>query len=158
MLQRSDLEFRTATADDAGIIRDIVRAAYARWVPVIGREPRPMLADYDAALREHRIDLLALDGRIVGLIETIRRADHLWIENVAVDPAWQGQGHGRRLLAHAEQLAASAGHAELRLLTNAAFESNVALYRRSGYGVTRSEPFMGGTTLYFSKVLSAASL
>ncbi|RVC49448.1 GNAT family N-acetyltransferase, partial [Mesorhizobium sp. M00.F.Ca.ET.038.03.1.1] len=36
------IRFRTAEAADAAAIRDIVRAAYAKWVPVIGREPLPM--------------------------------------------------------------------------------------------------------------------
>jgi ribosomal protein S18 acetylase RimI-like enzyme len=154
----SDLPLRTATTTDADAIRDLVRAAYARWVPLIGREPRPMLVDYAQAIRQHRIDLLVDGAEIVGLIETALRDDHLWIENVAVSPAEQGRGHGRRLLAHAEQLAVAAGRGELRLLTNAAFESNVALYRRVGYDVTHCEPFMGGTTLYLSKILSAPAL
>lgn len=153
MSSSPDLAFTQATQADSTAILDLVRAAYARWVPVIGREPRPMQADYAAALLVHRIDLLHEGPRLVGLIETMLHDDHLWIENVAVEPAAQGQGHGRRLLAHAEDLAREAGRSELRLLTNAAFTSNVALYERLGYGVTRSEPFMGGTTLYLSKHL-----
>ncbi len=114
-----------------------------------------MLADYDAAVREHRIDLLR-DGEILlGLIETVLRDDHLWIENVAVMPQAQGRGYGQRLLAHAERLAAEAGREELRLLTNAAFEVNVRLYLRTGYAVVHSEPFMGGTTLHFRKAVPA---
>ncbi|MDC9823487.1 GNAT family N-acetyltransferase [Devosia sp. ZB163] len=137
----------------AEAIRTLVRAAYARWIPVIGREPRPMLADYDAALRRHRFDLLIADGRLLGLIETRLHDEHLWIENLAVAPEVQGRGHGRRLLAHAESLAARHGRTELRLLTNAAFESNVRLYHSVGYVTARSEPFMGGTTLHLSKRL-----
>ena len=150
-----NLTFRTASTEDAGAIRDLVRAAYARWVPVIGREPRPMLADYDKAVREHRIDLLLAGGVLVGLIETILQDEHLWIENVAVSPDAQGRGHGRRLLDHAEQLAAAAGRPAIRLLTNEAFASNVRLYERQDYRIERSEPFMGGTTLYMVKRLTA---
>ncbi|HWK45587.1 MAG TPA: GNAT family N-acetyltransferase [Stellaceae bacterium] len=147
-------ELRRATLQDAGTIRDIVRAAYAKWVPVIGREPLPMKADYERAVREHQIDILYIDGRMLGLIETMQHADHLWIENIAVRPDSQGKGLGRHLLAHAERKAAEAGCAELRLLTSAAFEANVALYERGGYIIDRREPFMGGTTLYMSKKLS----
>jgi ribosomal protein S18 acetylase RimI-like enzyme len=146
---------RRATPDDIAVIRDLVRAAYAKWIPAVGREPMPMKADYERAVREHRIDLLELAesrGGVVGLIETMLRDDHLWVENVAVAPERQGQGLGRRLLAHAEGEAAAAGRAELRLLTNAAFGGNVALYRKLGYRIDREEPFKeGGVTVYMSK-------
>ena len=81
-----------------------------------------MAADYDRALREHAFDLLLVEERLVALIETRLEPDHLWIENVAVAPDEQRKGWGRRLLAHAERKAAAAGRAELRLLTNAAFQ------------------------------------
>ncbi|WP_119420239.1 GNAT family N-acetyltransferase [Desertibaculum subflavum] len=151
------LEIRRAEPHEAGAIRALVRAAYAKWVPAIGREPRPMQADYVRALREHEIDLLCEGGRPLGLIETKRHEDHLWIENVAVDPAAQGRGLGRRLLAHAEAKAAAAGLGQLRLLTNQAFATNVALYQRLGYRIDRREPFQGGVTIYMSKRLEHRS-
>lgn len=144
---------RIATSADTGAIRELVRAAYAKWVPLIGREPRPMLADYDRAVREHRIDLLFLADRLVGLIETLLLHEHLWIENVAVSPNEQGRGYGRHLLAHAERLAVAGARPEIRLLTNAAFAANVQLYQRVGYATVRSEPFMGGTTLHMRKAM-----
>jgi GNAT superfamily N-acetyltransferase len=135
------------------MIRDLVRAAYAKWVSVIGREPRPMSADYAQAVANHQIELLHRGATLLGLIEMMPRDDHLWIENIAVRPESQGQGLGRLLLAQAERLAAELGQAELRLLTNADFAANVVLYERNGYRVTRREAFMGGTTLYMSKNL-----
>ena len=147
----SSIRFRAADAADAAAIRDIVRAAYAKWVPVIGREPLPMRADYDKAVAEHPFDLAIEDERIVGLIETIAHDDHLWIENVCVAPEAQGKGIGRLLLQRAERKPREAGRHELRLLTNGAFEANVSLYERQGYSVDREEPFMNGTTVYMSK-------
>ncbi|WP_246694261.1 hypothetical protein [Mesorhizobium sp. M2E.F.Ca.ET.209.01.1.1] len=90
----SSIRFRAAEAADAAAIRDIVRAAYAKWVPVIGREPLPMRADYDKAVAEHPFDLAIEDKRIVGLIETIAHDDHLWIENVCVAPRRKAKGSG----------------------------------------------------------------
>ena len=146
------LRFRPATRDDVDAIRELVRAAYARWVPVIGREPMPMRVDYAAALAEHDFDLLCEGDEIVGLIETEHRPDHLWIENVAVRVDRQGEGLGHRLLAWAEKRAEIAGTGQLRLLTNEAFTSNVKLYRSVGYRIDRTEPFhLGGTTVYMSK-------
>jgi len=45
-------------AKDAGAIRAFSRAAYADWAAHLGREPLPMSADYEAALKVHRFDLL----------------------------------------------------------------------------------------------------
>lgn len=149
----SDISMRRAKADEANVIRDLVRAAYAKWVPVIGREPRPMQADYDAALKLHRFDVMEQAGRIVALIETEPRVDHLWIENIAVTPEAQGQGLGKRLLAHAEDLALAQGFGEIRLLTNGRMGSNRQLYADSGYIADREEPFDDGTVVYLSKRL-----
>jgi ribosomal protein S18 acetylase RimI-like enzyme len=146
-----------ATPADADAIRALTREAYARWVPVIGREPKPMTADYAAAVLNHRIDLLHLDGRLAALIEMIPGPDHLLIENVAVAPAYQGRGLGQRLLAHAEALAASLGHAEIRLYTNGLFAENLRLYRRLGYRIDREEAFPGGAVVHMSKPVRAIS-
>jgi GNAT superfamily N-acetyltransferase len=152
------LEIHLATPQDAASIRDLTRAAYAKWVALIGREPLPMQADYDRAVREHAIDLLTDNGALVGLIETIARPDHLWIENVAVAPDRQGKGYGRLLLAQAEKRAAESGRGEIRLMTNAAFAANLALYTRLGYAVVGSEPFRGGTAVTMMKRVDAEPL
>ena len=150
-----NVEIRPASLEDAARIRDLTRAAYARWVALIGREPLPMQADYERAIAEHTIDLLIDGGALVGLIETMLRPDHLWIENVAVAPEQQGRGFGRLLLAHAERCAIHAGRPEIRLMTNQAFAANLELYARRGYSVNRTEPFRGGTTVHMSKRIEA---
>lgn len=66
-----DGEIRRATAADAGVVHALTRAAYAKWVPVIGREPKPMGADYDVAVRDHLIDLLCVGGEVVAFVEMI---------------------------------------------------------------------------------------
>jgi ribosomal protein S18 acetylase RimI-like enzyme len=142
---------RPAVPTDASAIRELTRDAYAKWVPVIGREPRPMMADYAQAVRRHRIDLMYVDGVLAALIETIQQTDHLLIENVAVSPPFQGRGLGRKLMAHAEQVAVSLGHDEARLYTNKLFAENVRLYSKIGYRVDREEPFTGGIVVHMSK-------
>ena len=145
---------RAAGAADTERVRALVHEAYARWVPVIGREPMPMRADFDQALRDHAIDLLYAGDQMVGLIEMILGDDHLYIENVAVAPAFQGRGFGQMLMAHAEEVAARGCLAEIRLRTNAAFARNIAIYRQLGYAFSREEPFMGGTTVHMRKRLA----
>lgn len=148
-----DLVTRPARPGDAEAIRALVRAAYARWVPVLGREPRPMQADYAAAVLAHEFALVEAAGELVGLIEMEARAGHLWVENIAVAPARQGQGLGRQLLALADARARERGLAEIRLLTNGRMEANRRLYARCGYVETLEEPFMDGTVVYLSKRL-----
>jgi GNAT superfamily N-acetyltransferase len=132
-------------------MRDLTRAAHAKWIAAIGREPLPMQADYQRAVVEHTIDLLTVSGALAGLIETILQPDHLWIENVAVAPEWQGRGYGRLLLNHAERRAIHAGRPEIRLLTNQAFAANLELYAKLGYVIDRTQLFRGGTVVHMSK-------
>lgn len=146
------MQLRKALPQDAAAIRALTRAAYAKWVPLIGREPMPMTVDYDRAVQERGFDLLFAHGRLIALIETILHPDHLFIENVAVAPEEQGRGLGHRLLEHAERMARAADLPELRLLTNQAFEANIRLYRSIGFRIDRTEPFSGGgVTVYMSK-------
>lgn len=148
------MELRRATPADVAAIRHLVRQAYAKWVAVIGREPRPMTADYEAAVRGHRFDLLFVDGVLAGLIETIDEADGLLVENLAVSPAFQRRGLGAQLMAHAEILARSLGHGRIRLYTNQRFTANVALYQRLGYRLDGETDLGGGTIrLDMSKTL-----
>ncbi len=49
-------------------------AAYTKWVAVIGREPKPMTANYEQAVIDHVIDLLQENGRPIALIELIPEA------------------------------------------------------------------------------------
>jgi ribosomal protein S18 acetylase RimI-like enzyme len=151
MTNTTQPSIRRAGPGDAVAVRDLTRAAYAKWVAVVGREPRPMTADYSAAVRDHLVDMLYLDAALVALIEMIPRPGYLLIENVAVAPDFQGRGFGRRLIAHAEALAASLGHDEIRLYTNKMFAANVALYRGLGYRVDREEVLAVGTVVHMSK-------
>lgn len=145
------VSIRRAEASDADRVRALTRSSYAKWVPVIGREPLPMAADYGRAVREHIIDLLFVGTELAGLVETVNEGDHLLVENVAVAPAFQRLGYGSLLVKHAEQVARSLRLPELRLYTNAQFAGNVDFYRRHGYAVDREEPFKGGITVYMSR-------
>lgn len=148
------IEYRRAGPEDAAMVRDLTRKAYAKWCDLIGREPKPMTADYDHAVRHHVIDLAFIHGELVGLVEMIPREDDLLIENVCVDPNEQGGGFGKRLVAHAEDETRRRGHEVIRLYTNKLFAANLRFYTGLGYEIEREEPFMGGTTVYFRKALA----
>ena len=148
------VEFRRAGPQDAARVRDLTRKAYLKWCAVIGREPLPMTADYDHAVRHHVIDLAFIDDELVGLVEMIPRESDLLIENVCVDPARQGGGIGRHLVAHAEAETRKLGHRAIRLYTNKLFAANLSFYAGLGYEVEREEPFKGGTVVHFYKSLA----
>ena len=148
------LAIRRAEAADAAAVRALTRDAYAKWVPVIGREPKPMTANYETAVRLNRVDMAMIDGELAGLIETIDRSDHLLIENVAVASRRHRQGIGRALIAYAEVVAKAAGYREVRLYTNQRFEANMQFYLKLGYAIDREETSELGVTVYMSKRLT----
>ena len=152
---RATCVLRRATIADAPAIRALTREAYAKWVPLIGREPKPMAADYVQAVQTHRIDLLYLGGELAALIEMIPETGHLLIENVAVSPGLQKRGLGRRMMSHAEDAAAALGYAEIRLYTNKRFIENIRLYARLGYAIDREEKLKGGIAVHMSKRLAS---
>jgi pimeloyl-ACP methyl ester carboxylesterase len=147
------IQLRLGRSDDAAAIRALTREAYQPWVALIGREPLPMTADYDAAVRDHRFDLAFQGDVMVGLIETLAAPDHLLVVNVAVAPGQQSAGLGRRLLAHAESLARDRGLATMRLYTNGRWARNLAIYRRLGYRVEREETTVRGVTVHMVKTI-----
>jgi ribosomal protein S18 acetylase RimI-like enzyme len=146
------ITLRRGAPADAAAIQALTRAAYAKWIPLIGREPLPMTVDYAEALKLRRFDLLEEDGALAALIETVPQDGWLLIENVAVRPGAQGRGFGARLLTLAEEIARQAGLAGVRLYTNKAFEANVRLYRSFGYLIEREEGLSdGGTAVHMAK-------
>lgn len=148
--------FRIAMPQDAEAIRDLTRDAYAKWVPLIGREPLPMTIDYADAVLRHRFDLLEVEGRLAGLIETTPQGDDLLIVNVAVSPDFQKRGLAVALMRRAEGLAEAGGRAATRLYTNRRFTENIALYARLGYRVEREETLNGGVAVHMVKPLAEA--
>lgn len=145
-----------ARGSELARVVEVVRAAYALYIPRIGREPAPMRADYAAIIEQGRVHALHLDRVIVGVLVLERHEDHLLVENVAVDPGHQGRGIGSRLLAHAEEVARKAGLGELRLYTNARMTENLDYYPKHGYRRTGRAVEGGFDRVHFTKSLRAA--
>jgi ribosomal protein S18 acetylase RimI-like enzyme len=147
------LTVRKAAPPDVGRIRAIVTAAYAKYLPRIGRPPGPLTTDYAAAVTRGEVWVAARDDVVTGLLVLRVMPDHLLLENVAVDPTAQRTGVGTRLLEQAEEQAAQAGLTEIRLYTNAAMTENLAYYPRHGYTETHRDEQDGFQRVYFSKQL-----
>jgi ribosomal protein S18 acetylase RimI-like enzyme len=145
------MEIRPARLDEIDVLHGIVQRAYEMYVSRIGRRPAPMDDDYTALVKSGHVNVAVVCDEPVGLIVEVPQADHLIVENVAVDPAQQGRGIGRALLAHADRAAAQSGLGELRLYTNAAMTENLALYPRLGYRETHRRHEGGFDRVFFSK-------
>lgn len=142
---------RPARPDEAFWVRALVRRAYALYIPRMGKEPAPMLADYGALIASGQVYVLEENGEAVALIVIYPKDDALFIENIAVDPVAQGKGHGRALLAFAEAEARRLGLKALRLYTNAAMTENLAFYPGRGFRETERREEDGYKRVFFEK-------
>lgn len=124
---------RQAMAEDTARIRAIARAAYAKYVPRIGREPPPMVADFAAEVAAGRVVVIATAGAVDGYMIAWPEADAYFIDIIAIDPARQGEGLGRQLMDHAVGEAKRRRLPALRLYTNAAMTENLSMYTHIGF-------------------------
>jgi GNAT superfamily N-acetyltransferase len=129
---------RTATANDAEKIRQVIESAYAIWIKRL-----PDLPDVAAGVIDEidagQMHVLVSDGSIVGVLNTTQRDDAFHIMNVAVDPQHGGKGVGKALLAHAETLARRAGINRLVLATHKDMAGNASMYEHLGWKVAGLE-------------------
>lgn len=144
---------RLAVSEDLPRVREIVEAAYSPYIPRMGQPPQPVLDDYRARLSAGELQVLEENGSVIGLLVLIDRLDSLLIDNVAVDPAAKGKGHGRTLLAAAEAIAAARGFSRLTLYTHITMTENQAIYRRYGWREIKRIRENGFERVYFAKDL-----
>ena len=143
---------RQATEAEIPAISGVITAAYARYLSRMDRPPAPVLTDYRAAIAAGQVWVLG--APVIGVIVLLIEEDCLLVENVAVSPAAQGNGHGRRLMEFAEQQAQSQGLSRLTLYTNEIMTENLAIYARLGYRETTRRIEGGYRRVYMEKRLS----
>lgn len=61
-------DLRAAASSDLGTVEAVVRSAYSHYVSRIGREPGPMLDDYEQLVRDGRVHVIELDGIVRGVL------------------------------------------------------------------------------------------
>ena len=142
---------RPARREESEWAKALVRRAYALYVPRMGQEPAPMLADYGALIEAGELRVLEEAEGPVALIVLRPEGDALFVENIAVDPMAQHQGHGRALLAFAEREARRLGLKAVRLYTNATMTENLAYYPRLGFRETDRREEDGYNRVFFEK-------
>jgi len=157
------MPIRMAATGDIDGVQACAQAAYALYVPRIGKKPAPMVADFAAQIDAGQVYVIeasgAASGEVAGFIVLYPRGDpwgdHLHVENVAVDPDRQGQGLGGALLAFAEDEARRRGLAAIELYTNVKMTENLALYPRLGYRETGRREEAGFSRVFYRKDVTA---
>lgn len=151
-----------ATADHRAAVERLQQAAYARNRDLLGLEPMPLLADYEAIFRDHEVWIkpgegtAAIDATLI--LETDRPAvdgdGDILIWSVATDPSAQQAGLGRALLACAEARARQLGRAKIRLYTGQPLTHLIDWYARNGYEMERTEVLPDRTIVHMLKTLA----
>ena len=75
------------------------------------------------------------------------------LENVAVQPSYQGQGYGGWLIAFVEDQARRGGFVAVELYTNEKMFENIEMYRRLGYVECDRRNLDGYDRVFFRKAL-----
>src|SRR5262249_31784571 len=121
---------------------------YSKYVPRMGREPAPMSADFAAAVAANHAVVVEAAGAIVAYMIAWPESEGYFIDNIAVDPAWHGQGLGRTVIDHAVDEAKRHGLSSLRLYTNVAMAENLSMYAHLGFVETDRATEQGFDRVY----------
>jgi ribosomal protein S18 acetylase RimI-like enzyme len=143
---------RRATPADLPAIRALIDAAYTRYLTRMDKAPAPMSRDYGPSVEAGTTWVTG--SPITAVLTLYPREDHLYVENVAVDPSAQGRGLGRALMEFAEQEAARRGLHRMALVTHEAMTENQAIYARLGYVETERRAEDGYRRIYLEKQLA----
>lgn len=148
-----DIEFRRAVLADVPEIHDLIGRAYAHYVPLLGYPPGPMRRDYNAQLLANPVWLALSGQRLAALLELIIEPDGVIVEDLAVDPEFQGRHLGSWFMTFAEELALANGRHVMRTYTNQKMERNIAIYLHLGYRETHRATTEGIPRVFLEKEL-----
>ncbi len=144
---------RQATPGDSTAVMDCSRSAYEKFAQRLGYQPKPMIADYAELIAELRVWVLVEGDDLAGVLVLLPEPEHLLVYSVAIQPALQGKGYGRRLMAFAEDQARERGFRRMALYTNERMSENVAIYERLGFARydRREHPTRAGSWLIYMR-------
>ncbi len=154
MSRKPSFLIRTAVPSDQGTVEGIAQAAYSVYLGRMDRKPFPMIDDYGRHIREGNLFVLEDGGSIRGYAVILNGPPGtLLLDNVGVDPDFQGKGYGGALIAYAEEQGRERGCSLITLYTNAAMVENQSMYPHLGYSVSRRAVENGYSRIYYIKNL-----
>ena len=146
---------RQARESDEPEIRDCAEQAYARYVPLIGRKPAPMVADFAAQIAAGEVYVATDDqSTFQGFIVFYAEDGHVLLENVAVLPSAAGRGVGKALMQFCEDATRQRGLNAVHLYTNEKMIDNLSIYPKLGYIEVARRTENGFKRVYFEKSLT----
>lgn len=132
------IEITAASADEASILHDITRRAFAEYVGLLNPTPACLtesVRDVAATIRRGGAVIARLDGVAAASARYEVLDGHLYVSRVAVLPDYRGCGLAGELMHAMDQIAESLGLEALQLQTRLNLPRNIRLYEKLGYQV-----------------------
>jgi len=145
---------RRAQLRDVSAIEALQHAAYARNRALLGVEPMPLLADYQAIVAQMEVWLFGPEEALRGVLALKAQRDALLIWSVASAPEAQGAGLGGFMLDFAETRARELDLPAIHLYTGEKLRANVDWYGRRGFAIDRIEALADRRVVHMSKRLA----
>lgn len=142
-----------ATAAQAAEVRACAEAAYARYVPLMGQKPAPLLSDYEAQCADGLVHVTEIVGHVAGFIVFYPKDGAMLLENIAIHPDHAGKGIGKALIQFCEAQARAQGLPKVQLYTNSKMTENLAIYPHLGFTEIDRRTSDGFDRVFFEKSL-----
>jgi putative acetyltransferase len=132
-----DIKVRLAFVEEGNAIAEILRDAFAEfgadYTPEAFAIVTPPADEIARRFDEGPIWVAVKDGEIVATVSAVPEPEWLYIRSMAVLPAVQGLGLGRRLLEAVETYAIENGFDRLFLYTTYFSSDAIRLYEKNGF-------------------------
>jgi ribosomal protein S18 acetylase RimI-like enzyme len=107
-----------------------------------------MVADFAGEITANHVVVIETGGVVAGYMIAWPGIDAYFIDNIAVEPARQGEGLGRQLIHHAVVEARNFHLPAVKLYTNVAMTENLSMYAHLGFVETHRATEKGFHRVY----------
>ena len=121
---------------DVSAIKLIARKSFERYVPLIGKPPAPMNADFSVHVLKATVFIAQSEkkqGSVLGYAIILQKDEAWLLDNIAVSPEAQGGGVGSALIAACKTFLQKRGVQRYHLHTDEAMEQNLTWNPEIGF-------------------------